>query len=269
MAAPRYNPTKGGPMPRVHKQVAGKDYPSAGITKGETYYKWKFRYGGVRRSLTPPRPSQLTMSRWGDILAAQEAIGDADSWDETRAAVEAAAETVRECADEYEAAAEPFGGAGDNQERADHCQELADELDNLLYQFDEDVPCASCNDGQTTCSDCDGTGEAGVCDDCDGRGNLDCDECGGTGMEDGDPDAEDDCNECSGGGATDCDTCDGNGTAACEQCDREGEHECGTCMGNGMVPPNSEGAPEESSEVESRLEELRDLADALEWDSPV
>ena len=34
-------------MPRVSKQVARKDYPNAGIKKGDLYYKWKFRYSPV------------------------------------------------------------------------------------------------------------------------------------------------------------------------------------------------------------------------------
>jgi len=48
-------------MPRVHKvKKSRKEFP--GIPKGSTYYWWKFRYGGIRRSLTPPKSSQLTQS---------------------------------------------------------------------------------------------------------------------------------------------------------------------------------------------------------------
>ena len=49
-------------MPRVYTRKARKDYPGAGIKKGQTYYYWKFRYGGAWRSLSYPKPSQLTQS---------------------------------------------------------------------------------------------------------------------------------------------------------------------------------------------------------------
>lgn len=49
-------------MPKVHTQVAAKDYPESGIKKGDTYYSWSFRYGGKRKSKTYPTPAQLAQS---------------------------------------------------------------------------------------------------------------------------------------------------------------------------------------------------------------
>ncbi len=50
-------------MPRVtHVKKARKDNPVC--KAGESYYWWKFRYGGKRYSLTRPRPSQLTQSAY-------------------------------------------------------------------------------------------------------------------------------------------------------------------------------------------------------------
>lgn len=50
-------------MPRVtHVKKARKDNPVC--KKGESYYWWKFRYGGKRFSLTRPRASQLTQSAY-------------------------------------------------------------------------------------------------------------------------------------------------------------------------------------------------------------
>lgn len=50
-------------MPRVHTvQKAAKDYPAQGISRGDTYYWWKFRFGGKRMSKTYPKRSQLTQS---------------------------------------------------------------------------------------------------------------------------------------------------------------------------------------------------------------
>ena len=48
-------------MPRVHfVKQARKDNPVA--KKGESYYWWKFRFGGKRYSKTRPKRSQLTQS---------------------------------------------------------------------------------------------------------------------------------------------------------------------------------------------------------------
>jgi hypothetical protein len=51
-------------MPKVYQKKANKDYPNEGIKKGDTYYLWSFRYGGTRKSLTRPKPSQLTQSEY-------------------------------------------------------------------------------------------------------------------------------------------------------------------------------------------------------------
>lgn len=50
-------------MPQVNTVIkARKDYPEEGIKKGETYYWWKFRFGGKVMSKTYPKRSQLTRS---------------------------------------------------------------------------------------------------------------------------------------------------------------------------------------------------------------
>lgn len=54
-------------MPKVHTvKKARKAYKAYGIKKGDTYYWWKFRYGGKVMSKTYPKRSQLTRS---DYLA--------------------------------------------------------------------------------------------------------------------------------------------------------------------------------------------------------
>ena len=65
-------------MPRVtFVKAARKDNPVA--KKGESYYWWKFRYGGKRYSLTRPRPSQLTQSAYyGTVRSLIEQIEDTD-----------------------------------------------------------------------------------------------------------------------------------------------------------------------------------------------
>ncbi len=59
-------------MPRVtHVKNARKDNPVCKV--GESYYWWKFRYGGKHYSLTPPKASQLTQSVYlGTIYDSQE-----------------------------------------------------------------------------------------------------------------------------------------------------------------------------------------------------
>jgi len=45
-------------------KCARKDVPNSDIKKGESYYWWKFRFGGRHVSRTAPRPSQLTQSEF-------------------------------------------------------------------------------------------------------------------------------------------------------------------------------------------------------------
>lgn len=52
-------------MPRVNfVKKARKNYPDEGIKKGDSYFHWKFRYGGLHRSRTHPKQSQLTQSEY-------------------------------------------------------------------------------------------------------------------------------------------------------------------------------------------------------------
>lgn len=105
-------------MPRVHKQKARKDIYSFGgkvedkstksgyradksiprdendtilIPAGSTYYKWTFRYGGTKRSLAYPKPSQLTQSAflqtvysWSENELATESLSDVKPFIEIR-----------------------------------------------------------------------------------------------------------------------------------------------------------------------------------------
>lgn len=111
------------------------------IEPGQQRWEWSFRYGGTHtrhQDCGMPRASELTQGRVGELYAAQEAIEDAvggdrsdfDSWkSDVEQALESAAETARELGEEYREAAEPFGGAGENADRADECESWADALD--------------------------------------------------------------------------------------------------------------------------------------------
>lgn len=125
-------------MARVYTQKAGKDYPEAGIKKGDMYYSWSFRYGGEHKSLTPPRPSQLTQSKMSAALAAAEVAEDitesADNPEDIVAVLNEAAGTIRDVADEYQEAADAFENGGalaeQNSDKADDLNEWADSLES-------------------------------------------------------------------------------------------------------------------------------------------
>lgn len=54
---------------------ARKDIPGTDIKAGESYYWWKFRFGGKHYSKTPPRRSQLTQSDFlGQLYAIEDEI---------------------------------------------------------------------------------------------------------------------------------------------------------------------------------------------------
>jgi hypothetical protein len=60
-------------MPRVNfVKKARKAIPSSGIKVGDSYYWWKFRYGGKFVSKERPRQSQLTQSKLSGVYAAEE-----------------------------------------------------------------------------------------------------------------------------------------------------------------------------------------------------
>lgn len=93
-------------MPKVHTQKAAKGYPADGIKRGDTYYSWEFRYGGVHRSKTYPRPSQLTQSKMSGAYAAREAMEDdvnaATEPSDIENALNECAGAIRDVASEYE-----------------------------------------------------------------------------------------------------------------------------------------------------------------------
>jgi len=146
-------------MPRVHfVKAARKDNPA--VKKGESYYHWKFRYGGKHYSRTRPKPSQLTQSdKLSRIYEAQEMlsevcfpteVGDMDRdqlvamMDTVRSAYEDAAEAFREVSEEYNESAdnkeEYFPGTGDEiREKADACEEAASEADDAASEWDSAI----------------------------------------------------------------------------------------------------------------------------------
>lgn len=119
-------------MPRVHYvKKARKDNPA--VKAGEPYYWWQSYRDRKRYSATYPRPSQLTMSRWGDVYAAREAIEDATTMEELNDAITEAIDAVQTVGGEYHEADDAMGGNMlINYERGVRCEEIVFELETLL-----------------------------------------------------------------------------------------------------------------------------------------
>jgi len=128
-------------MAHVHfVKKAQKD--NSVVKKGESYYWWKFRFGGRHVSKTHPRPSQLTQSEYlSTAYALQEQIEDI-SIDPSD--LQAAVDELRSVADEVRNLGEEQEGKIGNmpdslqdsdtaqmlQSRAEACEEVAGELES-------------------------------------------------------------------------------------------------------------------------------------------
>jgi hypothetical protein len=68
-------------MVKVLERTARKDYPAAGVKKGDKYYKWSFFRQRPRISKTPPTRSQLTQNEnLATVYTAYDTFdGDVDS----------------------------------------------------------------------------------------------------------------------------------------------------------------------------------------------
>lgn len=135
-------------MPRVHTvEKARKAYPEYGIAVGDTYYHWKPRYGGVRKSKTYPRRSQLTGS---DFLATVFDIFDRDipeceDPDSLREIAERLREAGQECEDRRcnmpDALQESDTGQL-LQTRYDACEEAAQACDEAADAWEQAIEAA-------------------------------------------------------------------------------------------------------------------------------
>ena len=135
-------------MPRVtFVKKARKDNPA--VKAGESYYWWKFRYGGKHYSRKYPRPSQLTQAKISTALSALEEVEDYNlkDYDDLQGFSEfirEQAETVREVAEEYRESGQNIeDGFGHETyqsqellERADEVEQFADDWDNTADEVE-------------------------------------------------------------------------------------------------------------------------------------
>lgn len=138
-------------MPRVtFVKSARKDNPVA--KKGESYYWWKFRYGGKRYSKTRPRQSQLTQSAYfGTVYSLQEEVEDAPVLE--AADIESLRDSIQSQVEDLSQESQDsldnmpdqlqYSPTGELlQERVDACDYAVSDLENIEveFEFDEDEP---------------------------------------------------------------------------------------------------------------------------------
>lgn len=138
-------------MPKVHTVKSARNpIPSVGVKKGDTYYWWKFRYGGKRVSKVYPKRSQLTqsefLSAYYELLERLDTLDPAAYMDDPaslRSDLEDIASEIRQLGDDQRDKRENMpeqlqdGDTGTLlEERADGCESWADELEGI----DVDAP---------------------------------------------------------------------------------------------------------------------------------
>lgn len=147
-------------MPRVHQVKARKSYPSDGIEKGDTYFKWRIRTGrsGItHRSLKRPRQSDLTGSdKKARLYAAHEACEDLTNvegglkkggLEDLKSAFEFGVSEAEEVQQEYDDAASACeGGLNEKFEAMSQAadevvssfQEAVDRMETIIDEIGED-----------------------------------------------------------------------------------------------------------------------------------
>lgn len=135
-------------MPRVtHVKKARQDNPVC--KKGESYYWWKFRYGGKRFSLTYPTRSQLTQSNFlGQLydLQDEQHFSECESETDFETAVDSLVNEVQSLADECQESRDNMpeqlqdANAGELLgERVEALEQWISELESVDVSIDEDL----------------------------------------------------------------------------------------------------------------------------------
>ncbi len=122
---------------------ARKEY---GIKKGDTYYWWKFRFGGIHYSKTYPKPSQLTQSAFlGTLYSIQENLSfGRDDFEASVQNLISEIEQLRdECQDSLDNMPEHLQDTSSSgellTERIDALESWAGDLEGVDLDIDEDL----------------------------------------------------------------------------------------------------------------------------------
>lgn len=135
-------------MARLHfVKKARKPIKDAGIKKGDSYYWWKFRYGGKFISKNPPKPSQLINSPFLRTIAEiEERIGDLTTADDMESAISDIKDDIESLKDQTQDSLDNMpeglqqGDTGQMLEaRIESLDEMIDELENIDFDVDEDL----------------------------------------------------------------------------------------------------------------------------------
>lgn len=129
-----------------HVKKARKAQPEYGIKKGDSYYWWKFRFGGKRVSKTYPKRSQLTQSGFlSTLYDLQDNISfDRDGLEGSVTSLTDEIESLRdECQDSLDNMPEHLQESSSSgemlQERIEALEEWVDELQAVDLDIDDDL----------------------------------------------------------------------------------------------------------------------------------
>lgn len=122
---------------------ADKEY---GIKVGDSYYWWKFRFGGIHKSKTAPKQSQLTQSEFlSTIYGIQESFDDISNLEDAVSARDNAVDELRSLADEQCEKRDNMpeslqdGSVGQLlEERESNVNEYADELEGVDLDIEKE-----------------------------------------------------------------------------------------------------------------------------------
>lgn len=141
------------------------------------------------------------------------ALDSAESEDDVQSALDDAAGSVRELAEEKRESAQNIEeGFGHETSTSQELADIADQLDDWANEIEsatipdfpeaeeQDCEADGCNNGEIECEGCEGSGtdpddEDESCGDCRGKGTTSCDECGGNGTIEGDEPTQDQIDE--------------------------------------------------------------------------
>lgn len=136
---------------------ARKSYPDHGIKKGESYYWWKFRYGGKRFSKTPPKPSQLINSPFlSEVASIEEELGELNpddmNADDVRDAIENAKGWLEDLQSETEDKLNNMPESLQQGPTGELLQGRVDSLGDMISEL-EGVECEEGEEGNSGVSD--------------------------------------------------------------------------------------------------------------------
>lgn len=126
-------------MARAHfVKKARKDVPGSDIKAGESYWWWKFRYGGKHVSRTQPRPSQLTQSAYlGQLYDLQDMIGGLEANDGLESSRDDIVSQLEEMRDTAQESLDNMpDNLRENSSSGEMLQERIDAMENAISEFE-------------------------------------------------------------------------------------------------------------------------------------